>query len=163
MNTQSLILQIQMALSQLKSTPEPTLRNLAQNYADATATLNTRLMRCVLYLRQGFRSEALRLCETEPNLLDAINQLNFPQRAAWVSVAGQLGVNTLDLSIPLAMEINDAYDVFGKVKQLCAEHRYLNTVRASVQDRSNVLRALQAQEPQNPAWREGLTRLSQSS
>jgi len=163
MNSQSLVLQIQLALSQLQSTPEPTLRNLAQEYAAASAAVNSRLMHCVLYLRQGFRSEALRLCEIEPNLLDEVNQLNFAQRGTWIAVAGQLGVQTLELSLGLAMELNDAYDGFAKVRDLAAEYRWHNTLRSSPQERSNVLKSLQALEPNSPVWRENLARLNQSS
>ena len=160
MNASALILQLQAALAQPAAQTEDQLRKLAQDYAAACSSVVQRLTTCVLYLRQGFRSEALRLAELEPNLLDEINGLNFAQRAAWVQLATQLGVPTVELSFPLAVEVNDAYDGLEANRELVSEFRLLNTLRRPAAERVAVLQQLRIAEPGRRVWDENLARLS---
>ena len=159
MNAQTLILQLQAAAVQPASVPEDQLRTLAQTYSAAWPRVAARLQTCVLYLRQGFRSEAIRLADLEPNLLDQINSLNFPQRNAWMHIASQLGVPTADLSFPLAMELNEAYDGLEAYRELVSEFRLLNILKRPVAERVTVLKLLQSAEPRRAVWDENQARL----
>jgi hypothetical protein len=160
MNIQALILQLQAALAQPSTYSEEQLRKAAQDYAAACAAIGQRLTTCILYLRQGFRSEALRLADLEPNLLDQINSLNFPQRSAWMQLATQLGIATGELSFPLAMELNEAYDGLEAHRELVGEFRLLNILRRSAAERANVLQLLKTAEPARKIWDENLSRLA---
>ena len=66
------------------------LRGAAADYSVACDEINERLRRCGALLRQGLRSEAIHLAEIEPNLLDVVATLDFPERAA-------MGANRLAL------------------------------------------------------------------
>lgn len=160
MNAQALVLRLQGALAQPTSLTEDQVRTLAQTYAAACAQVASRLTTCVLYLRQGFRSEALRLADLEPNLLDQVNALNFPQRAAWVQMAAKGGITTSELAFPLAVELNEAYDGFEAHRELISEFRLLNILRRPVSERATVLKRLQVAEPGRKVWDENLARLT---
>lgn len=163
MNAQNLVLKLQIMLPQVQGLPPQEVRTVVQDLADVNGEVNRRLSQCILYLRQGYRSEALRLCEITPNLLDEINHLNFPQRAAWVAIAAQLGVSVADIPMPFAMELNDAYEMHQKVRELTAEFRWQNASRVPVNERLAVLTELRALEPGNPVWQDNLSRLSRGT
>jgi hypothetical protein len=59
------------------------LDSLASTYAEACIEFNQRMGRCHRLLQQGLRSEAIQLAESEPNLLDSLSALDFPERADW--------------------------------------------------------------------------------
>ncbi len=130
-----------------------------QLYAEKCNAVNRRLGDAALFLRSKFRSEAIRICEMEPNLVDEIQILNFPERAAWVGIATPLGVSTPDLYFDLAVEVNDAYDGHLAQEALVNEYRKLNTLRAPAAEREEALKKLSAAEPYNEVWKENLTRL----
>src|SRR5215510_7754447 len=59
------------------------LKGLAAAYADACKEANRRLRRCEEFLQKGLRSEAIHLAQTEPDLLDLVAVLDFPERSQW--------------------------------------------------------------------------------
>src|SRR4051812_40971078 len=59
------------------------LRDAAAQYAEACAEANQRLRQVGQLLKRGLRSEALQLTEEEPNLLDFVGMLDFPELPAW--------------------------------------------------------------------------------
>ncbi len=85
------------------------LRALAAAYAAACQEANDRLRRCDELLRQGLRSEAIRCAEAEPNLLEVLARLDFPERAQWATFAAAYGLPAApDLRLDLAEALNRA-------------------------------------------------------
>ena len=144
------------------SAPEPSaaLSDLASAYARLCAQANTRLRRCVDYLRQGMRCEAVELAETPPNLLETITTLDFPQRKAWDALCGKL---RLPLGPPLrfeaAHELNESYVADIALRDLLSRHRRLALGRGSLIQRIAVLRELAEQDSGNLRWRLDLAEL----
>ena len=62
---------------------ESELTSLENDYVQAIQAVNSRLKKADDLLRKGHRAEALGLCEAEPNLLDAVQILDFPDRETW--------------------------------------------------------------------------------
>ena len=56
---------------------------LHDQYTEALKGVNRRLRDCDELLKKGHRSEAIQQCETEPNLLDTVTVLDFPEKEAW--------------------------------------------------------------------------------
>ena len=54
---------------------------LANRYVEEVKKANQRLQRCEAHLREGNRSEAIRECDENPNLIDLVTLLNFPKKA----------------------------------------------------------------------------------
>src|ERR1700722_10069861 len=63
------------------------LESLASTYAEACVEVNQRMGRCHRLLQQGLRSEAIQLAESEPNLLESLTALDFPERVDWDELA----------------------------------------------------------------------------
>ena len=63
------------------------LRAATADYAVACDEVNERLRQCGALLHKGLRSEAIQLCEMEPNLLEVAASLDFPERSQWDQLA----------------------------------------------------------------------------
>src|SRR5437016_310907 len=74
------------------------LRRAAEAYANACQQANERLSRCADLLSHGMRSEALRLAELTPDLLELVTELDFPERQDWDD---RVLMNDLPLPAPL--------------------------------------------------------------
>ena len=59
------------------------LQGVAADYSLAIDEANERLRQCGALFRKGLRSEAIQLCEIEPNLLEIVEILDFPERESW--------------------------------------------------------------------------------
>jgi len=78
-------------------------------YYEACSETNRRLRKCGDLLRKGDRSEAILLAQTEPDLLDMVSVLDFPERGAWLEL---LKLQSLapppELLFEIALELNQA-------------------------------------------------------
>jgi len=83
---------------------------VADDYAALCRDANERLRACAGYLAKGMLSEALRIAETEPILLDLCGELDFVGVENWVKLCEEKS-----WTIPEAMEgkaiqaLNEAY------------------------------------------------------
>src|SRR5437763_812023 len=68
------------------------LRAAAADYSIACDEVNDRLRQCGTLLRQGLRSESIQLADIEPNLLDVVAILDFPERDLWIETSGLYGL-----------------------------------------------------------------------
>ncbi len=133
------------------------LRDCAAEYAASCDETNQRLNECERLLRQGLRSEAIQLCEQEPNLLDATGMLDFPELEAWRQLLGANGmVLPPCLRLDIAADLNTAYAEEEPLKALLKTHRLLALARAPLVGRIQVLRAMHQVDAGNPAWIEDL-------
>lgn len=140
-------------------TRTPRMEQLARALVDESRPILDRLRRCEEYLQKGLRSEALHLAKAEPDLLDAINHLDFADRASWDSAVSLYG-------LPLAARpshdsagaLNQAFADEEPLKPLLTKHRLLALSRSPYLERMNVLRQLLALDPSNVAFQEDLAR-----
>ncbi len=109
-------------------------------------------------LKQGLRSEAIRLCEVEPNLLDTVATLDFPEREQWNSLVAQYGiVAPPPLMLEWASVLNEAYALEQPLADLLRRHRLAALARSPLPVRIGLLRKLAECDADNPAWQEDLT------
>ena len=102
------------------------LRMAAADYSVACDELNERLRRCGTLLKKGLRSEAIQLAEIEPNLLDLVATLDFPERQHWVDVLTLNGiVAPRPLMLDVAADLNEAYAIEQPLTELLRQHRLL--------------------------------------
>jgi hypothetical protein len=154
--------QIRIVLNSGEAGSNGRLAGLASAYADACAEAAQRLGRCHRLLQQGLRSEAIQLAESEPNLLDTLAVLDFPERAEWDDMVQMRGL-TSAARIPLepARLLNEAYAEEDPLQELLRRHRRLALQRAPLRLRIAVLRRLAAQDPGIPIWAEDLRAFEQ--
>ncbi len=131
------------------------LRAIVADFAVACEEVNERLQQCEALLRRGLRSEALHVCEIEPNLLDAVASLDFPERQQWEQFIGQFGlVPPLPVNVETAEALSEAYATEQPMAKLLRNHRLLALARGPLSDRIGILRRLADADPANSIWTE---------
>lgn len=126
-------------------------------YVEAVADVNRRLRQCEELLHNGHRSEAIQLCEGEPNLLDLVTILDFPECDSWVDYAGQFGHGTPpNLMIDVASELNEAYSAELPLAELLRRHRISALARLPLAPRIAILRRITRRDQDNPIWKTDL-------
>ena len=146
---------IQSAVYSPETADPDFLRDAAAQYAEACAEANQRLRQVGQLLRRGLRSEALQLTEEEPNLLDFVGMLDFPELPTWLDLLRQWGMAPPPaLLIDLAADINQAYAEHAPLESLLKQHRLLAMSRAPLAGRVRTLRQIRRADPANVAWEE---------
>jgi len=150
----NLIEEIRTALAHSELVPPERLEVYARQYAEACTKLNERIKLCFPYLRTGNVFEVVRLVETQPNLLDTFNLLNFEGRKEWIAeVCDPLG---LEIPPPLAVEIlqelDKVYSQAGSLETKLKWHRLFALNGSPIRDRLAVLRAIAKADPMNLHW-----------
>ena len=129
------------------------LRSVVADFAVACDEVNGRLQQCESLLRRGLRSEALHLCELEPNLLDTVATLDFPERELWEEFIGQAGMALpMPLNVAAAEALSEAYAIEKPMAGLLRSHRLLALAHAPLADRIKTLRQLAQADMENPVW-----------
>jgi hypothetical protein len=133
------------------------LRSAAADYAVACEEVNERLRRCGEYLRKGLRSEAIQLAEVDPNLLDCVAILDFPERTQCCEILAQYGIRTpTPLMLDVAADLNEAYSIERPMAALLQRHRLLALAHSPLRLRIGVLRELAKVDANNTIWQEDL-------
>ncbi len=137
---------------------EPTrIESLKTDYAAAVAGVNERLRECEQLLRSGHQAEAIQRCEVEPNLLDQVALLDFPEAAQWGDYVVQFGIAPPPrLRVELAGELNEAYAVIEPLKDLLRRHRLHALARSPLGVRIRILRKIADIDASNPIWDEDI-------
>jgi|GEM_PF-5376028 len=150
---QAIVDAMKTALAFSETTSPESIRMLARQYAEICEEFNKRMRFCGNILHQGNTSEAIRLAETEPNLLDLYNTLDFPGRAEWIDV-----VSTLAYTVPpplladIAQELNDTYNSQQTLEPYLKKYRLAALARVPLAKRLAILRQIAQLEPQNTNW-----------
>lgn len=131
------------------------LRDTAAQYSETCAATNVRLRKAVQLLHQGLRGEALQYVEADPNLLDMVAQLDFPEASEWGQMLTQWEMDAPpSLLIDMAAELNEAYADQAPLQMVLRKHRLLALARAPLAARISVTRKICAMDPRNTIWRE---------
>jgi hypothetical protein len=133
------------------------LQGVAADYSLAIDEANERLRQCGAFLRKGLRSEAIQLCEVEPNLLDVVQTLDFAERDTWNELLTLHGLSPpVALMLDVAANLNEAYAVEQPLATLLQRHRLLAMSRGSIKLRVETLRSLADADPENLIWDQDL-------
>ncbi len=133
------------------------LRLALADYSAACDQVNQRLNACAAMLRKGLRSEAIRLAEMEPRLLDITALLDFPERNQLSEKCRAYGWSEPPrLLEDIAAQLNEAYSIEQPLAVYLRWHRLLAMARAPLKQRIGVLRKLAELDPANPVWTEDL-------
>ena len=155
--TQSIIENIRNLVANYGATGDEPMEWLAESYAATCNEVNARLLRCSQLIRGGNLSEAVRLAEIEPVLLETFAALNFPERMQWAEITRS---HQLPVAVPLleelAREVADAFATVNPLQPLLKQHRLLALGRAPLARRMAVLREIVSMEPDNPGWKADL-------
>jgi len=145
-------------------TAEPDfLRDSAAQYAEACAEVNDRLREVARLLHRGLRSEALQLAEEEPNLLDTVASLDFPELPTWTELLIGWGMAPPPpLLIELAADINQAYADQQPLESLLKQHRLFALGRAPLAARIHILRQINKADADSATWEADLVSLEEA-
>ncbi len=118
---------------------------------------NKRLRECDALLAEGHRSEAIQLAEQEPNLLEVVSILDFPELAEWNDFVAELGLTvTPQLQIDIATDINGAYSDDEPLERLMRKFRLLSLARAPLRSRIDLLRQIAKRDSGTGYWKDDL-------
>ena len=118
---------------------------------------NKRLRECDALLAEGHRSEAIQLAEQEPNLLEVVSILDFPELPEWNDFVAELGLTvTPELQIDIATDINGAYSEDEPLERLLRKFRVLSLARAPLRSRIDLLRQIARRDPGTSYWKDDL-------
>src|SRR4051812_33531829 len=142
---------------------EAVLYELSEGYAKACAEANERLTGCTRLLGQGLRGEAIHQAEIEPNLLSMLTTLDFPERPDWDALvdANEL-FRAQPLNLDAAAALNEAYALHDPLRDLLRRHRRMALAQVPLTKRIELLRAIAAQDPDTPLWREDVKEYEQA-
>jgi len=145
-------------------TAEPDfLRDSAAQYAEACAEVNDRLREAARLLHRGLRSEALQLAEEEPNLLDTVASLDFPELPTWTELLIGWGMAPPPpLLIELAADINQAYADQQPLESLLKQHRLFALARAPLAARIHIIRQINKADTDSATWEADLVMLEEA-
>ena len=118
---------------------------------------NKRLRECDALLAEGHRSEAIQLAEQEPNLLEVVSILDFPELPEWNDFVAELGLTvTPELQIDIATDIISAYSEDEPLERLLRKFRVLSLARAPLRSRIDLLRKIAKRDPGTAYWKDDL-------
>jgi len=138
------------------------LRAAAADYSVACDEVNERLRQCGSLLRKGLRSEAIQLCEIDPNALDVVAILDFPERDQWIELSKRNGLAPpTPLMLDVAAELNEAYAIEQPLAALLQRHRLLALAHGPLSARIQVLRQLAELDANSSVWQEDLRTFEQ--
>ncbi len=134
-----------------------TLRAVAGEFSAACNEVNERLGQCGEWLHKGLRGEALQLCETEPNLLEAVALLDFAELEPWRQLLAQHGLEVpAPPKLDVATQLNEAYAVQQPLETILQQHRRQALARSPLSARIGTLQRLASLDADNPVWRKDL-------
>lgn len=133
----------------------PEAAKLAQQYAAACRYANDRLERCGGLIAKGHRPEAISLSQAEPDLLQLVASLTFPEMDLWQEIASTYGWDRAPaLKAEIAGTINDGYATEERLSGLLNANRALAMREAPVHQRLTLLRQIASEDVTTPFWRD---------
>lgn len=142
-------------LNSADHTLTPQIEALARDYSSACRSANERLERCSGLLRKGHRPEAISLAEAEPDLLQLVALLDFPELDIWHSLVASYGIERSPrLKLDVATAIAEAYALEAQLAELLDENRALAIREAPIKQRLALLRRIAEADSTTPFWRE---------
>ncbi|MCP4175202.1 MAG: hypothetical protein GY758_31015 [Fuerstiella sp.] len=124
---------------------------------------NKRLRECDTLLADGHRSEAIQLAEQEPNLLELVSILDFPELPEWNDFVAELELTvTPELQIDIATDLNGAYADDEPLERLMRRFRVHSLARAPLRSRIDLLRQIAKRDAGSDYWKDDLKSYEQT-
>ena len=140
----------------LASSMDPSKEELSALHGELDTEIrlaNKRLRECDALLTNGHRSEAIQLAEQEPNLLDIVSVLDFPELLEWNDFVAELGLKvTPELQMDIAADLNGAYSEDEPIEQHLRRFRIYSLARAPLKKRLSLIRIIAELDAINPVW-----------
>ncbi|HIF00511.1 MAG: hypothetical protein ABGZ23_29720 [Fuerstiella sp.] len=150
----------------LASSMNPDRKQLDQLHGELDTeirTANKRLRECDTLLADGHRSEAIQLAEQEPNLLELVSILDFPELPEWNDFVAELGLTvTPELQIDIATDLNGAYADDEPLERLMRRFRVHSLARAPLRSRIDILRQIAKRDAGSAYWKDDLKSYEQA-
>jgi hypothetical protein len=137
-------------------------RDLADQYADACASANGRLVQCARMIDEGSSMQALMLAEEKPNLLDTVAALSFAKSAEWHDACG---LNALRQATKIdrnaVHKLNELYNRGSRADQTKALYKEYRAAMASKDDSAalDIIRTITRLDPADADAAKELARL----
>lgn len=151
---------LEMAMDAFRGTDPTSLIAAMREYHDVVAYLNERLFEAHGRLVQGYRDDALRSVEAEPNVLDCLRELDLVDSKldAWIETFDILDIpRPLRLLMELADDLGKEYDLQHQLATEMRTHRLLALAGGSLERRVSTLRRMIRLDPDNKFWVQDLT------
>lgn len=156
----NLISEITATLARADRADRDLVFDIATEYSNACVEVNSRLNTISDLLARGLRSEAFQVAEQEPDVMNVLSRLDFPEYEQWLVLLSALN---LDGPPPLDMYsaelLNEAYSTHSSIDSLIRKNHLLALDKAPHWARLNVLRKLLTADPTNRAWQDDQTAL----
>ena len=150
---QSIIDRIQAIIADDVDAESRETRALNQELVASVKEANRRLRECDTLLRKGLRTEAIQKCDTEPNLLDVVAVLDFPEWNEWISRTRSADLDAPpNLLLDIAADLNAAYAAEQPLAHLLKRHRVLALAQAPLSERIETMRRIRSIDTENPVW-----------
>ncbi len=154
-----LVSQIRQFLHGFSQEKNPEIEELADQFADLCNRINERLGKCVDFLNQGMRSEAVQAAEVPPPLLQLVEIVTFTEITKWRNLCNDLG-----MTVPPPLDM----DAVDRLRTECSKEEFLSPLlqtyrrlvhQGNLEERIAVLRRIRELDPENPVWTENLAPL----
>jgi hypothetical protein len=125
----------------------------AEAYTELCRQTNERLRLCADALKRGLRSDAIQIADEEPNVLDLVSALDFPEAIEWRGLCALEGLSQPPrLLLELAAALNEAYATEQPTLCMLAHHRLMAVARAPLRDRLAMMRRIAEVDSSNSFW-----------
>lgn len=139
------------------------VRDESVEYNEWCHEVNVRLTEVASFIDRGLREDAIEVSNTNGDLLELFEILDFPERDQWLALINRFA---LQLPPPLDYEsgvkLNAAHARLNELTPILQKHRLLNLSRAPLSQRIALLRLLHSKDPNNPIWPTDATALQKA-
>ncbi len=153
---QNLIQQITRVIENNQLDKNSLLEEMAAQYSELCAEVNTRLLRCAEYLQKGLLSEAVYEARMAPDLLELAGLVQFELARKWRVICDDLELSKAPLLHTEVIEqLRSACSREKELQPLLREFRSL--IYQGLQHQAiDVLRKIRAADPDNSSWKANL-------
>jgi hypothetical protein len=152
-----LIESIRVTLASAVEPKRDELSELHDQLDEHIRVANKRLRECDGLLANGHRSEAIQLAEQEPNLLEFVGVLDFPELPEWNDFVADHGLKvTPEIQIDIATDLNHAYSDDTPLERFLNKLRVYSLGRAPLRQRIEILRKIAKLDVESPHWQDDL-------
>ena len=127
----------------------------SRQYADVCRDVNRRLTLCSRFINNGNAPEAVRLANSNPNLLDICYILNFDELSEWRNLCNSIeGLEPFEqLQYENIEKLRQAIQNNSQTEFLLSKYRLLSLRKEKLDERLYLLYQLSKIEPNNVIWK----------
>jgi hypothetical protein len=156
--TRNLVNEIRTLLATEGEVPRQEVARLVWEYGNTCRRVNEKAQRCLEALRQGRRTEAMRLAKEPPDLQQDILLLDFAERPEWLDLCDRAGMPVSEtFNAPALYSVaQELYAETSALDHLLRMHRRMALGRAPLADRLRVLRRIKQADRTDEFWNDDI-------